>query len=178
VDRLRSLVMRLLSYRTKSWALSDYPLRFREFPADSTPEPGQNQPVRCLVQIVDWYQMAGHGDSRSEAVANLRDNLELYRTTHDGLPRPGTKVPLEFAPSNTVCLHERIARDFMDRVLGLDYDACFISDESSLHDFSSLSSLPELQRKTAEVYGVDVSDVDGAKLGLIFERLAAARPRG
>jgi len=36
----------------------------------------------------------------------------------------------------------------------------------------------ELYRKIGELYGVDVSDVDGANLGKIFERIVSQQEHG
>lgn len=50
-----------------------------------------------------------------------------------------TAVPqdaLVFAEQDDILEHEAIARAFLADVLGLDLDACFISDDSELSDFT------------------------------------------
>lgn len=56
-------------------------------------------------------------------------------------------------------------------MLGVDYDQCFVSDESSLWDFHEQDSNDELYRRIVLLYAVDVSDIEEAKLWRIFERL-------
>jgi hypothetical protein len=55
-------------------------------------------------------------------------------------------------------------------VLGLDW--AWISDESSLWDFHHDETNDALISKIDEVYGVDVSDIQSARLTEILERIA------
>jgi hypothetical protein len=55
-------------------------------------------------------------------------------------------------------------------VLNLDW--AFISDESSLWDFHEAKTNEALIARIKEVYGVDVSDIESAKLPEILERIA------
>jgi hypothetical protein len=77
--------------------------------------------------------MSGSANSRQEAVEELRKNFDRFKATKPRLPRPGTKVPIEFAASERVGRHSELAKDFVKRVLELDW--AWISDESSLSDF-------------------------------------------
>lgn len=163
----------LLSYRKRTWTLEDYPVRLRRQRAGSMDRLGRLEPIKWWAQVINWWQMAGLGDTKEEALASLRANFETFCATHGTLPRPGTVAPLEFASSRLIERHEGLARDFLNRVLDLDHEECFISDESSLWDFHNEDTNEELHRKTIELYGMDVSDVDGAKLGLIFDRIAS-----
>jgi hypothetical protein len=52
-----------------------------------------------------------------------------------------------------------------------------ISDQSSLWDFHSEETNNALIEKISQVYGVDVSDIESAKLCEILERIAAAHCR-
>ena len=122
--------------------------------------------------------MAGHGDTKEETLANLHIAFENFRTTHEALPRPGTGAPLEFVPSILIERHEALARDFLNRVLDLNYDECLISDQSSLWDFHDSDSNDALYRKISDLYGIDVSDVDGAILARILEKIAAHHAAG
>jgi hypothetical protein len=89
------------------------------------------------------------------------------------LPRPGTHVEIEFASRERVNAYAELAEDFVRRVLNLDW--AFISDESSLWDFHSSDDNQDLVAKINEVYGVDVSDIQSAKLWQILDRIAASR---
>jgi hypothetical protein len=178
MERVRAVVSRILSYRKRTWRFEDYAVRLRRQDVDSQEHFGRLEPVIWSAQIINWWQMAGHGGTEDEALANLRANFEQFCATHDTLPRPGTSTPLEYASSSLVERHERLAREFLRRVLDMDYQECFISDESSLWDFHVDDTNEEVYRKIVELYGVDVSDIDGANLGLIFERIASKQKTG
>lgn len=77
---------------------------------------------------------------------------------------------LEFAPRKRVSAHPELAEDFTRRVLNLDW--AFISDESSLWDFHEAGTNGALIARIKEIYGVDVSDIESAKLPEILERIA------
>ena len=139
---------------------------------------GTGKPIAWTDQVINWWQMAGHGDTRDQALANLRVSFETFRSRHDVLPRPGSGAPLEFASSHLVERYETLARDFLQRLLGLNHDDCFISDQSSLWDFNGGDSNDTLYRKISDLYGVDVSDVDSARLGKILEKIALHQKAG
>ena len=86
------------------------------------------------------------------------------------LPRPGTKVPIEFAPSEHVHAHPELTDDFIRRVLGLDW--AFVSDRSSLWDFHTNETNDAFHAKIKETYGVDVSDIESGNLAEILGRIA------
>ncbi|MGD1105933.1 MAG: hypothetical protein ABR865_02750 [Terracidiphilus sp.] len=90
------------------------------------------------------------------------------------LPRPGVNVPIEFAPQERVNAHSKLAEDFIHRVLGLP--SAWISDKSSLWDFHFEETNEALLAKIREVYGVDVSDIESARLWEIFERIERVKP--
>ncbi len=91
------------------------------------------------------------------------------------MPRPGTHVPVKFADSGRVNAHPELAADFIHRVLKLDW--AWISDQSSLWDFHSEDSNDALITKIKEIYGVDVSDIESARLCDIFERISESQSR-
>jgi hypothetical protein len=87
------------------------------------------------------------------------------------LPRPGTRVPLEYSSQDRVNLRSDLAQDFIRRVLELEW--AWISDESSLWDFHTELTNDQLNAKIMEVYGIDVSDIESGNLSEIFERIAS-----
>jgi hypothetical protein len=89
------------------------------------------------------------------------------------MPRPGTKVPIEFAPSSRVDADPELADDFIRRVLGLDW--AFVSDESSLWDFHTGETNDVLMAKIRDRYGVDVSDIGSGNIATILSRIATHR---
>ena len=128
-------------------------------------------PCGTGVQIVRWPQMCGLGDTKPEALEDLRQRLEAYREDRP-LPRPGTQVPLEFASTQHVDNYESIAREFLAKILNIDFDRCFLSDQSSLTDFGfDEASLKRHHAKIRETYGIDASDLGDGNLVDIFERI-------
>jgi hypothetical protein len=127
-----------------------------------------------VVSIVNWH-LSGVGDSREEAFQNLRTTFAQVkserRTTGELLPRPGTWAPIEFASQERINMYPELAEDFIRRVLELE--CAWISDESSLWDFSGDETNDALCARIKEIYGVDVSDIQSAKLAEILERIAA-----
>ena len=131
------------------------------------------KPLPWTASVINWPGMSASANSRVEALAELRKNFDRFRATHPSLPRPGTKVPIEFAASERIGQHSELAKDFVERVLGLDW--AWISDESSLWDFHEDETNESLTDKIRHVYGVDVSDISSGNLADIFDRILEHR---
>ena len=84
--------------------------------------------------------------------------------------RPGLNGPLMFAAQELISANPELNEDFIRKVLNLDW--AWISDESSLWDFHTDDTNEKMWAKILEVYGVDVSDIESAKLTEIFNRIA------
>ena len=119
--------------------------------------------------------MAGSGDSKGRAYQNLKRNLATYWSEHGALPRPGSRVALEFAASDAISRYEEIARDFLPRVLNISFESCLLTDESSLADFEVLEPGAEYTSRIKELYGIEVEELPDAKLVSIFRRIHASR---
>jgi len=117
--------------------------------------------------------MSGSAKSRLGALEELRKNFDRFKATKPGLPRPGTKVPVEFATRERVGKHSDLAKDFVKRVLDLEW--AWISDESSLWDFHDDETNESLTDKIRRIYGVDVSDISSGNLADIFDRIQEYR---
>jgi hypothetical protein len=132
---------------------------------------------RYTAQIVNWWVISGGGDTKIEALQELDKSFAIVKAekAKDGrkLPRPGTHVEIEFALRERVNAHAELAEDFIRRVLNLDW--AFLSDESSLSDFHSSDDNQHLIAKINEVYSIDVSDIESAKLWQILDRIANSR---
>jgi hypothetical protein len=120
--------------------------------------------------------MLGAGDTEEEALADLRKNFANFRAGGHKLPRPGTRVPIQFASTNRVDSYPALKREFIQRVLELEW--VFISDESSLWDFHSDETNQSLLKKIEDIYGVDVSDITSGNLADILERIAQFKASG
>jgi len=166
----------LLSFTKSDWQLSDYPLRFRRQKLKPDEDYGRLKLPAWNVQVINWWQLGGLGDTKEQAYLDLKANFEKLKAEGTVLPRPGAGLPIEFAVSEKVESHTILAADFFEKILGMDYRDCFITDESGLWDFHMEESNDHLHRKIREVYGVDVSDIEDAKLVKIFERIISAEP--
>jgi hypothetical protein len=152
------------------WKMDDYPIRLS---CQSIAEPLRKSRLKQLpwtASVINWSGMAGSANSKQEALAELRKNFERFKATKPNLPRPGTKVPVEFAASVRVGQHSELEKDFVKRVLGLDW--AWISDESTLWDFHEDETNESLTEKIRHIYGVDVSDISSGNLADIFDRIS------
>jgi hypothetical protein len=171
--QMKVLWKRLMSLRKQDWDLDDYPLRAREQSNLGEPGTGRTRIPRYAVDIVNWW-LSGTGETVEEARADLAERFKKAKeekaSVGELLPRPGSRVPINFASDEQVRLDQDLSQDFVRRVLQLEW--AWISDESSLWDFHSAESNDVLLARIKETYGVDVSDIKSAKLTDIFERIA------
>ncbi len=162
----------LTSFFKRSWDLADYPVRVRQFEPQE-PHGRFPAPFTWSAQVINWVAMQGHGYSREEAFADLAKGLASFKALGKPLPRPGSRVPLEFASNERIVQHEVLATDFLDRIFGVRYDECFISDKSTLWLFHDQDRNDVLHKKILEVYSVDVSDIESGLIADILDRIAA-----
>lgn len=86
-------------------------------------------------------------------------------------PFKGKKI--EFAPTTGVDLLTEISEEFMQKIFGLEPGDYFISDESSLRDFTGLDDgvLNDIRQKIQQTYDLDVSDIPSGNLLERFTRV-------
>src|SRR5262249_14838453 len=142
------------SFLKRDWTLADYPVRIRHFDIDPTKSYGRVKPVPVAAQIVNWGLMSGHGDTEAEALANLAENFDSRKAKGEPFPRPGRGLPIEFASTDRIGRHSRLAADFVEKILELNCSECFVSDESSLWHFHAQEDNRELHEKIVRIYGV------------------------
>ena len=178
-EKIRAWWKYLLSLFKRDWNLHDYPISVRKQEIDPGYVGTRLKQYKYSAQIVNWWVVSGNGDTEGEALQDLQKHFLLTKAERaksgKKLPRPGTHVEIEFASRERVDAHPDLAEDFVRRVLNLDW--AWISDESSLWDFHSSEDNQALIAKINEVYGVDVSDVESAKLWQILDRIAASESR-
>jgi hypothetical protein len=178
--RLRDAIRRFWkwcrSFAKTDWELQDYPVSIKK------QMPDLNLPARFTqhqywARVLAWHIGAG-GASKGDALNALGEQFAKRKKDwlKDGkpLPRPGINVPIEFASQERVNAHTKLVEDFIHRVLGLP--SAWISDESSLWDFHFEETNEALLAKIREIYGVNVSDIESARLSEIFERIQRAKP--
>jgi hypothetical protein len=104
---------------------------------------------------------------------NFDQTRDSRRKEGKPMPRPGRKVPIEFAPSSMVYARPELTDDFIARILGIEW--AFVSDKSSLWDFHTDGTNDALNAKIKDVYGVDVSDIESGNLAMILDLIAASQ---
>jgi len=87
---------------------------------------------------------------------------------------PSDGPPISSCSSERVNTYPLLLENFVHRVLGSEW--AFISDESTLWDFHGEESNDPFLTKSQEVYRVDVSDIETAKICEILERIALCQP--
>jgi hypothetical protein len=149
--------------------MDDYPIRVWLQPVTESSHKSRLKPLQWTASVINWPAMAGSANSKSEALEELRKNFDRFKATKPSLPRPGTKVPIEFAASERVGQHSELGKDFVKRVLDVEW--AWISDESSLWDFHDDETNERLTDNIRRIYGVDVSDISSGNLADIFDRI-------
>jgi hypothetical protein len=159
----------LASMFKDEWTINDYPIHSRFQTNTEQLPPARLKLIPWTASIVNWPAMSGRGNTKLEALEDLRKNFNRFKATKGKLPRPGTRVPIEFATRDRVNQHPELAKDFVERVLGVEW--AWISDESSLWDFHGDETNDGLNNKIRQIYGVDVSDISSGNLADILDRI-------
>ncbi len=170
MDTIKTYIKLIKSYSKTVWNFEDYPTKTWK-----NPNAGEDK-VDYVAGIINWTMMVGHGETAEKALTALKDSFKLYKDNNDYLPRPGTKVPLKFAPTDNIDKYEKIAVDYFKRVLNMDYYEGFYSDGSVLeflrdNDTDSEKMRQEIIKRTFLIYNVDISDIYDETLWKIFERI-------
>ena len=167
------------SFRKRDWVLDDYPVRIRKNQGLDLDSGARFKYEPYLAQVMKWWVLSGGGDSPEQAKEVLADAFNSTRAERlqrgEPLPRPGTSVPIEFATQERVNRYPELKDDFVRRVLGLEW--AWISDGSSLRDFSTEETNDSTIAKIMDIYGVDISDIESASIAQILERIASSRLR-
>jgi len=109
-----------LSFRKSNWGLSDYPVVIRQQKTSlnlGLEPPFKHQ--RYLARVVNWWVLNGGGNTPKEALGDLAVHFEEMKSNRERegkpLPRPGTRVPIEFAPTEEVDADQDLKDDFIRR---------------------------------------------------------------
>lgn len=166
-----------LSFMKEDWGISDYPVRIREqIRAEQTKE-GLYMP-RFIAQIENWWQISGVGETREEALVDLGRSLATVKERRGWLPRPGTGLPIEFAPSDEIERYRGIVSRIITEVLEYDPEDIFITDGSSLWDFSYAGdSIETLRKRVSKTFNVDISHIESGNIAEIARYIAETKGR-
>jgi len=166
--------MFLISFIKTEWTIESYPIRVSFQPATEVSYASRQKPIPWSASVINWPAMSGNGNTKQEALAELRRRFDDFKASENKLPRPGTKVPIEFAARNRVEQHPELAKEFVQQILEVEW--AWVSDESSLWDFHCEETNDRFVEKIRQVYGVDVSDIPSGNLADIFERIENNAP--
>ena len=113
------------SFSKRDWDLADYPTVIRRQHESESGASGPRQaPPPWSARIVNWWVMTGLGSTPEDAMQDLAVQFARMKESRQRegkpMPRPGTKVPIEFAPSNRVYANAELTDDFIRRVFGRD----------------------------------------------------------
>ena len=151
------------------WRFDDYPVDYIDQGECPPNLPERLQHKRWRADLINWYVMSGSGETKEAALEDAKQKFAAQVASGEKLLRPGTGPGITFASNEAVSQHPSLRDEFINKVLNLEW--AWISDESSLWDFHENETNDEYYARILEVYGVDVSDIDGAKLSLILERI-------
>jgi hypothetical protein len=105
VSRLQRLTCYIRSFRKSQWSVGDYPVICRMQSQEPHRFRGEVAYPKPWIAMIDgWPGPIGSGESPEEA-----------------LPRPGTNVPIQFAPFELMFRNEDLAREFFPPILDYEY---------------------------------------------------------
>ncbi|WP_204345043.1 hypothetical protein [Psychroserpens algicola] len=141
-----------MSYLKSEWDFDDYPIE--TWKNHST----EQNDVEFGARFSNWSGLFAYGNTKYQAIENLKIQFIDYKKNHQELPRPGANVPFEFVENVRIQNYESIAVDFFDKIIGIGFYNCYISDLTSLHEFD-LDLEPTLKKIESE-YGITPIDSD------------------
>jgi len=136
--------------------------------------------AKWSARVLNWPGPTGLGKTEDEARSALIDSLHaisIYRLkTGQSMPRPGAKVPIEFASATRVNADTALLDDFIEQVLGFGPDeGVFISDLSSIGDFGDDDEVARIKARIEQLYGMAITESGPILVADILERVRALR---
>tara|TARA_R100000541_G_C1850972_1_gene77588 strand:+ start:55 stop:561 length:507 start_codon:yes stop_codon:yes gene_type:complete len=162
MNQLKAKIKYLKSFLKSEWDFDDYPLETWKN------QNAEQNDLEYGAKFTNWWSLVAHGETENQAVENLKKHLSDFKENNTEIPRPGANVPLEFTESDRIEKNEQIAVEFFDKIIGINFYDCFISDLSSLHDFD-LADEQTLDKIKSE-FGIVPNDKDYF-LSDIFEQI-------
>ncbi len=108
-------------------------------------------------ELLEFFALKAAGQTREEALQELErlffERVAYMEAAGKPLPVPGEEPEMMFSTSAQIDAQAAMARDFFQRVLGMNYDNVFVSDATRLEEFGSLETL---RTKIKAVYSVDI----------------------
>jgi hypothetical protein len=90
----RALWMLFTSFFKDEWTIDDYPIRTFIRPVSEPLQASRLRPMPWTASVINWPAMSGNGNTRKEALEELRKNFDRFKANKNELPRPGARVEL------------------------------------------------------------------------------------
>ena len=162
MSNLKANIKYLKSFLKKDWEFKDYPLETLH----NTEAEDITFSYRAKLTL--WWNLVAFESTESQAVSNLKKEFLNFKKENANLPRPGAKVPIRFSERTKVEKYEAIAIDFFDKIIGISFHDCFISDFSTLFDFDLENEV--VLKNIEKEYGIVPKNKD-YYLVTIFEQI-------
>jgi predicted RNase H-like HicB family nuclease len=108
-------------------------------------------------ELLEFFALKAAGQTREEAIQELErlfsERVAYMEAAGKPLPVPGEEPEMMFSTSAQIDAQAAMARDFFQRVLGMNYDDVFVSDATRLEEFGTFETL---RTRIKSVYGVDI----------------------
>ena len=108
-------------------------------------------------ELLEFFALKAAGQTREEAIQELErlffERVAYMEAAGKPLPVPGEEPEMMFSTSAQIDAQAAMARDFFQRVLGMNYDDVFVSDATRLEEFGTFEPL---RASIKSVYGVDI----------------------
>ena len=165
MNYIKILIKYISSFFKNDWQIYDYPLRYKS-------QKNLNNNFEWLVQVINWWTLCGLGKTKEGAIKDLRKNFK-EQVKHRGYkPRPGIKVSIEYASAENIDENITLLEDFLEKVLGFSKNSpVFISDLSSLYDFSFDGNLEKYFDKIEKVYNKNVRHIKDGNISKILKAI-------
>jgi len=75
IEFLKSRTKYIFSFFKTNWTISNYPVRFKKQKVIVHNQNSRTQMYSWIVQIIVWYAICGHGNSKKEAYERLSENF-------------------------------------------------------------------------------------------------------
>ncbi|MGY5876013.1 MAG: hypothetical protein RTU30_09725 [Candidatus Thorarchaeota archaeon] len=125
------------------------------------------------VELVGWREMFGIGNTKEEAYSNLEESFEEYSKTHEILPEPSDFIVATVYEDRSDWWKQvsSLVRDFLPRILGHEFEDCFLTKFSDVYDFVKKEEWDEIPIRILSEYDVDVSDIEDGNLFRILDKI-------
>jgi hypothetical protein len=168
-QKLRIAKSWLASFLRGEWRPEHYPIVVRE----QVEMPDEQ---RWHARVLNWPAPIGLGPTKQQARAALEADLHAIATKRQAegklMPRPGTRVPVQFASTARVGVDPALLIEFITKALGFGPDdPVFISDLSTISHFGDDERVREIRANIREHFGVTVDQEEPVLIADVLEAI-------